>query len=675
MKFFKRLSAIILMTFVAVASMVSLTANAKTAIKGYGVLIINFDPTFTVNKKTIKQHELASSCNDPDDLMTDWNDPHQLAEDFAKKMPEVSYGNVNYEIVETIDLNEMPRCSTIKKAPYTTSEYYKQLMSAAKETNGSYWTAKGWKDYGFDFDYDYYFNKYKVYDRINSGEIDEVWIFAGPMVGVTLHETIMVGKNAFWVNGTPLKKDCRNFIVYGFNYERGVGEMLEDAGHRQESIMDNVFGVPNYNKNYSDYNDWEKFTAYECVAKGKSGVGDVHHAPNSLTSDINDHDWQRTNRVLSYCDTWYNYPDLSGTAKTIGREEWGGDDDDQYLLKHHEWWFRHIPHAEGRNAKTNLYNNWWYYFTLDYLNTNTNIVEPYHIATCSFSSVGNYTYTGSAIKPAVTVKHGSKTLKAGTDYTISYKNNTNVGTATITITGKGNYTATKNITFKINPKDISQLTYSAIKDQIYTGKAINPALTINYGNITLRNNIDYTYNPANNTNVGQAIITIIGHGNYTGLKSVFFNIKPKNISGLSYSAIKDQIFTGKAINPTLTIKYGNITLKNGTDYTYNPGNNVNAGKAIITIIGHGNYTGIKSVFFNIKPKDVSGLSYSSIPNQKYTGKAINPALTIKYGNITLRNGIDYTYNPANNVKKGKAIITIIGHGNYTGLKSVFFNIV
>ena len=53
MKIFKKLSAIMLMTFVAATSMVSLTANAKTAIKGYGVLVINFDPTFTVNKKTI----------------------------------------------------------------------------------------------------------------------------------------------------------------------------------------------------------------------------------------------------------------------------------------------------------------------------------------------------------------------------------------------------------------------------------------------------------------------------------------------------------------------------------------------------------------------------------------------------------------------------------------------
>ena len=64
----------------------------------------------------------------------------------------------------------------------------------------------------------------------------------------------------------------------------------------------------------------------------------------------------------------------------------------------------------------------------------------------------SYTYTGEAIKPKVTVKHGSKTLKKDKDYTVSYKNNTKVGTATVTITGKGDYVGTVTKTFKINPK-------------------------------------------------------------------------------------------------------------------------------------------------------------------------------------------------------------------------------
>ena len=64
-------------------------------------------------------------------------------------------------------------------------------------------------------------------------------------------------------------------------------------------------------------------------------------------------------------------------------------------------------------------------------------------------TVADQNYTGKALKPAPTVKHGGKTLKAGTDYTVSYKNNVNVGTATVTITGKGNYTGSKSANFQI----------------------------------------------------------------------------------------------------------------------------------------------------------------------------------------------------------------------------------
>ncbi|MBQ3843300.1 MAG: fibronectin type III domain-containing protein [Ruminiclostridium sp.] len=73
------------------------------------------------------------------------------------------------------------------------------------------------------------------------------------------------------------------------------------------------------------------------------------------------------------------------------------------------------------------------------------------ISSLSFSSISSKAYTGKAIKPSVIVKDGTKTLVKGTDYTLSYKNNKNIGTATVTITGKGSYTGTKSLTFKIIP--------------------------------------------------------------------------------------------------------------------------------------------------------------------------------------------------------------------------------
>ncbi len=75
-----------------------------------------------------------------------------------------------------------------------------------------------------------------------------------------------------------------------------------------------------------------------------------------------------------------------------------------------------------------------------------------NISSLSISVGEKYGYTGKNVKAKVTVKDGSKTLEKGTDYTLSYKNCKNIGTASVTIKGKGNYTGEKTITYKIVPK-------------------------------------------------------------------------------------------------------------------------------------------------------------------------------------------------------------------------------
>ena len=86
---------------------------------------------------------------------------------------------------------------------------------------------------------------------------------------------------------------------------------------------------------------------------------------------------------------------------------------------------------------------------------NNSVKSSKKISDLQFSSIKNQAYSGKAIKPTVTVKDGDKKLVNGTDYTVSYKNNTNIGTATVTITGKENYTGTKTLTFKIVPKKVA----------------------------------------------------------------------------------------------------------------------------------------------------------------------------------------------------------------------------
>ena len=71
------------------------------------------------------------------------------------------------------------------------------------------------------------------------------------------------------------------------------------------------------------------------------------------------------------------------------------------------------------------------------------------IAKATIASIVDQTYTGSAIKPSVTVTLDEVTLEEDTDYTVAYENNTNVGTATVTVTGTGNYTGSVTDSFEI----------------------------------------------------------------------------------------------------------------------------------------------------------------------------------------------------------------------------------
>ena len=75
-------------------------------------------------------------------------------------------------------------------------------------------------------------------------------------------------------------------------------------------------------------------------------------------------------------------------------------------------------------------------------------------------------YTGKTLKPTVKVKLGKKTLKAGTDYTVSYKNSKAIGTATVTVEGQGDYAGTATASFAINPKAVTGLKLTAGKGKL-----------------------------------------------------------------------------------------------------------------------------------------------------------------------------------------------------------------
>ncbi|MCR4711626.1 MAG: leucine-rich repeat protein [Clostridia bacterium] len=243
------------------------------------------------------------------------------------------------------------------------------------------------------------------------------------------------------------------------------------------------------------------------------------------------------------------------------------------------------------------------------------------IKNAKITGLADKTYTGAAItqklKLTATVDGVTETLKQGTDYTVKYAANTAVGQATVTITGKGNYTGSVKKTFKITPVDLaaaaSKTTVSGVQASYpYTGAAQKPAPTVKAtaGNKarTLKAGTDYTVKYTANTAVGQATLTITGKGNYTGTLKKTFKITQVNLAAAAtktaVSGLKTSYaFTGTAIKPAITVKAltggKTVTLKAGTDYTVKYGPNLNVGSGTVTITGKGNYTGTVKKTFKI----------------------------------------------------------------------------
>ena len=180
------------------------------------------------------------------------------------------------------------------------------------------------------------------------------------------------------------------------------------------------------------------------------------------------------------------------------------------------------------------------------------------ISQCTVT-VKDQTYTGKALEPPVTVKYGDATLVKDTDYTVSYEDNKNAGTATVTLTGKGGYTGTRKVTFAIKPAKLSKCTFSALKDAVYSGKAITPAVTVKFGGAKLKKGRDYTVAYKNNVQVGTATATLTGKGNFSGTKKLTFAINPKGISISKLTAGTKQLSVEWAAREDVTgyeIEYG-----------------------------------------------------------------------------------------------------------------------
>ena len=224
-------------------------------------------------------------------------------------------------------------------------------------------------------------------------------------------------------------------------------------------------------------------------------------------------------------------------------------------------------------------------------------VDPKAIAGDMISEIPAQEYTGSEIKPAPEVKDGGKTLTPGGDFDFDYSANTNAGEATLTITGKGNYTGTAEKKFTISRKDIKGANIELVSDSFtYNGEE----QTVEIASVTLPDGTDLNgnYKIIDNSNKAtdaakEIILTIEGTGNYTGTAATVWEITRIDPKQEDFDVAPDLTaeltYNGEARIVTVTTKagirgMGAITVKyNGSTETP-----VNAGSYAITIdIGEG----------------------------------------------------------------------------------------
>lgn len=311
-----------------------------------------------------------------------------------------------------------------------------------------------------------------------------------------------------------------------------------------------------------------------------------------------------------------------------------------------------------------------------------------------------------------------KKLKNKTDYTLEYPNllnNPNAykmpGTYTILVKGKGNYGGERKVSLLITEsKLMSKVTVSKIAAQTYTGEEITVSTmdkmpVVKSGRNVLRKDVHYTVSYEDNVEIGNAVMILSGtgkvtpEGTYTGQKKVSFKITGGNIKKAIVTGIpKNMVYTGNAISE-VTSGWGkgiklSVTGKNqekkelteGVDYTLEYQKNKDCGTAQIIFTGINGYSGTLKKSFKITAydiqKDTGRLLNATIERQPvYAKGGSKPEPVVKFGNMLLEKGRDYTLSYKNNraVYDGKSggkvpVVVIMGKGNFKGSTTLTYTI-
>ena len=239
--------------------------------------------------------------------------------------------------------------------------------------------------------------------------------------------------------------------------------------------------------------------------------------------------------------------------------------------------------------------------------TLTFAIEPIDLSDAVISGVASeYTYTGSAIEPEVTVTLGGVELNKDVDYTVEYGSNVNAGNnATIAVTGVGAYDGTAHASFIINPAPISSAVQheSVTVDYVPGTYPVPQGLGLAFGGKALAEGTDFTvaYGDVNGAG-GQMsrTATITGSGNFAGTAAMTVNINPYAVQDgdVLVDPIDEQTYTGSPITPDATVRVQGVEVP-AEYYTCDYAGNVDPGTATVNVTFQGLYSGTASATFQI----------------------------------------------------------------------------
>lgn len=291
-------------------------------------------------------------------------------------------------------------------------------------------------------------------------------------------------------------------------------------------------------------------------------------------------------------------------------------------------------------------------------------------------SQSSYLYTGTPLTPKPTVTWNGITLTENVDYTLSWHNNAQQGNAYVTVSGKGNFTGETIKSFYIDLTPITEAEIGDIPDYEYApGKEFKPEPTVTLNGVTLKKDVDYTLSYFDNTmassRTNRPRVHITGIGIYRSGFSKYFTINPLKLSGETIELPDTNCGNGSVttfLRNHLVITYNGVQLTSD-DYSITS-LRCSAGNEILgfSISYKQNYSGTRQM------TSVKRCDLSDIPEQIFSGNAVTPKPTVKYGSATLQEGTDYVLSWADNTKTGTGSVTVTGINKYFASQTLTFKI-